>query len=75
MNAERIQYLMECTAEEARVMAAAPKLLETLKTICDYFSESHAEEKAADHYGDKGCSYCEAINSARIAIAKAEGCA
>jgi len=58
---------------DARLIAAAPELLEHLQTLADYLAEAHAEDKAADHYGDEDCSYCRALDHARAAIARATG--
>ena len=59
----------------ALLVATAPALLTDLETLVDYLSEAHTEDKAADHYGDQTCSYCNAINQANTHIAKARGIA
>ena len=46
--------------------------LAVLERVTNYLAEAHAEDKAADHYGDDSCSYCEAIDEARAILAKAE---
>ena len=63
----------EFSDADARLIAAAPELLAVLDTLVNYFAESHALEIDAQHYGDDTCSYCEAIDAALIAIAKAKG--
>jgi len=57
--------------DDTRLIAAAPELLEHLQTLADYLAEAHAEDKAAEHYGDEDCSYCRALDAARAAIAEA----
>ena len=44
------------------------QLLDTIETLADFLAEAHAEDKAADHYGDDRCSYCEAIDKARALL-------
>ena len=75
-------WLAEFESEsEANLHATAPELLEALTTLTDYMLESHQSELDDMHSGDvdhKGeapedCSYCRAIQTARVAIAKAEG--
>ncbi|MBW3636658.1 MAG: hypothetical protein KY445_09380 [Armatimonadetes bacterium] len=53
----------------------APELLAQLRHFATMIEADHAEEIAADHYGDgpDGCSYCDAIAAAHAIIAKAEG--
>lgn len=34
--------------------------------------EDHAEEIAADHYGDDSCSYCDWMDEARGWVAQAD---
>jgi hypothetical protein len=58
----------------ARLIAAAPKLLAMLKACADHLDEVHSDEKASGHFGDgQSCSYCEAIEDARRIIAMVEG--
>ena len=52
--------------ENARLMAAAPDLLEALQNIAEYWSQDQNEEAMAD-----ACWH--AIHTARAAIAKATG--
>jgi hypothetical protein len=62
-------------------MAAAPELLESLKTMLEYLLEAHSSELETCHAGDaelageapEACSYCKGIAEARAAIANAEG--
>ena len=58
-------------AANAKLLAAAPELLDILRTVTEYLNEADAEEQAADHHGDDSCSYCNAIAEARAIIAKA----
>ncbi len=51
--------------------AASSDLLTALDATMYDLAESHAEDKAADHYGDDSCSYCDDITAAEAAIAKA----
>jgi hypothetical protein len=71
-------WCMDAAAEgqaNAALIAAAPDTLAALRTVTEYLSEAHATDKEADHYGDpaEGCTYCQAIQAAEAAIAKAEG--
>ena len=61
----------EHIAANAALIAAAPDLLTALQTITLYLAEAHAEDTAAAHYGDDTCSYCDAIEAANRAIARA----
>lgn len=58
----------------ARLIAAAPVLKEALYLTLSNLEEAHADELAADHYGDgpDGCSYCAAIAQARAALEQTE---
>ena len=67
-------------AANARLIAAAPDLLAALRTMVDYMLESHEDELTSQHAGDADhdgqapevCSYCVAVDQARLAIARAE---
>lgn len=50
--------------KRAKQIIAMAKLADITQTLMEYLSESHAEEKDAQHYGDKTCSYCAAIKKA-----------
>lgn len=49
---------------------------EVIETIAECLEETHADEVAARHHGDKGgastCSYCKAIKNARLLLKYAE---
>ena len=66
---------LERADANARLIAAAPELVEALGELCTDLAESHAEELDAAHYGDDpdSCLYCRHLAAARAAIAKATG--
>ena len=68
-------YVTPAAAQaNARLIAAAPDLLNCLSRLVDDLTESHEDELNSDHSGDgPDCSYCRNIDRARAAIAKAGG--
>ena len=65
----------ECAAN-ARLIAAAPELLEALQGLaaCDYYPHSADEGCMVETMdGDEGCPVCRALYAAQAAIAKAQG--
>lgn len=65
------RFPSETNLDNARLIAAAPALMEVLQETVTFLAEAHIEETDADHYGDDSCSYCDAIAAARAAIAQA----
>jgi hypothetical protein len=57
----------------ARLMVAAPALLNALVRVSVVLAEAHAEDKAAQHYGPEPCSLCAALAEAQEVIAAATG--
>jgi hypothetical protein len=56
----------------ARLIAAAPELLEALRATVDLLEEAHQYESDNGHGGDDGpCPYCDGIDAARAALEKA----
>lgn len=57
----------------ARLTAQRDQLLAACRDMLECFTEAHEDEVATNHHGDgPDCSYCESMESARLAIARAE---
>lgn len=48
----------------------AERANELLERLADYLEEAHGEDLETDHMGDgrEGCTYCDAIDEARVLI-------
>ena len=71
---QNMGYMDAIDEADAALIATAPDLLQSLKTVTAYLQEAHQDEIDKNHYGDKTpCSYCQAIADAKEAIFNAEG--
>jgi hypothetical protein len=63
--------------EEQPAATASTNVIALVEKLTNYLGETHALDKASDHYGDDeeghACSYCEAIQEATEYLARAKG--
>lgn len=67
-------HLAAVIDETGNILDAEPvgdvaKLADMVQRLSDFLAEAHADDKAANHHGDDGCSYCDVLAEASDLLA------